>query len=353
MTTNRPNVTLADVMLRRLKLKPLLVFERVLQSSSIARAARELNLTQPAVTKAVQELEDQLDVKLFERTNRGVVPTHYGALLGLRVKAVIAELRHLTDELNRFRGAETGHVVVGTLISASARLLPLAITEMKKRAPGVLITVHEGLTGTLFPALATGEVDIVVGRLPERELSVARSFSLTQEVLFTDELCVVSGRQHSLADRPQIDLRDLVDAAWIMPVPESPMRGVAERLFADAGLPVPRNIVESLSMLTNINLMLDADVIGLMPRTAAQRFVDAGLLAVLALGNIGRFGDIGYTVRAEKPLTPAGDLFVLCLKHAAAGLQSRSQGSESSPRLYNFGESQPLNNSFSRIAAQS
>ena len=74
----RTNIPLVDAMMRRLKLKPLLIFERVLESSSIARAARELNLTQPAVTKAIQELEADLDVPLFERTNRGVVPTCYG-----------------------------------------------------------------------------------------------------------------------------------------------------------------------------------------------------------------------------------------------------------------------------------
>lgn len=77
----RANVPLVDGMLRRLKLKPLLIFDRVLASHSIARAAKELNLTQPAVTKAIQELEDDLGVELFERTNRGVVPTCYATLL--------------------------------------------------------------------------------------------------------------------------------------------------------------------------------------------------------------------------------------------------------------------------------
>jgi len=70
MSDKRANIPLTDVMLRRLKLKPLLIFDRVLSSSSIAGAARELNLTQPAVTKAIQELEADLDVALFERTNR-------------------------------------------------------------------------------------------------------------------------------------------------------------------------------------------------------------------------------------------------------------------------------------------
>jgi len=136
MSDKRANIPLTDVMLRRLKLKPLLIFDRVLSSSSIAGAARELNLTQPAVTKAIQELEADLDVALFERTNRGVTPTCYGNLLGTRVKTVIAELRYLTDELNTFRTGDSGHVIIGTGISASARLLPQAITETQATATG-------------------------------------------------------------------------------------------------------------------------------------------------------------------------------------------------------------------------
>jgi DNA-binding transcriptional LysR family regulator len=138
--------------LNRLKLRPLLVFDRVLRCQSIARAARELNLTQPAVTKAIRELEVQLDTELFRRSNnRGVSPTEYGLLLGERVKSVIAELRYLTDELNTFKGGISGHVVVGTQISASSSLLPRAILQLKAQAPRLLITVREGPQDYLFP----------------------------------------------------------------------------------------------------------------------------------------------------------------------------------------------------------
>ncbi|MQR00831.1 LysR substrate-binding domain-containing protein [Glaciimonas soli] len=305
-------------MLRRLKLKPLLIFERVLESSSIARAARELNLTQPAVTKAIQELEADLDVPLFERTNRGVVPTCYGSLLGARVKTVIAELRYLTDELNAFRSGDTGHVIVGTLISASARLLPQTITKLKQQRPGVLITVREGPTDQLFPALASGELDIVVGRLPERDLPLTRMFAFEHTMLYNEAMCAVVGCQHPLLQRPDIRLPDLLEWPWIFPLQASPARLTAEHLFLDAGLSMPINIVESLSLLTNIGLMQDSPSISLMPRDVAQHFARLGLLAILDLGDLGKFGDIGYSVRAERAPTPAAHLFIECLKQTAA-----------------------------------
>jgi DNA-binding transcriptional LysR family regulator len=320
LNEKRPNIPLVDVMLRRLKLKPLLIFERVLESGSIARAARELNLTQPAVTKAIQELEADLDVPLYERTNRGVIPTCYGVLLGTRVKTVIAELRYLTDELNAFRSGESGHVIVGTLISASARLLPRTITKLKQRRPGVLVTVREGPNDRLYPALAVGELDFVVGRLPERDLPLARMFSFTHTALFEERLCAVAGPGHPLAKKRKIRLPDLLEWPWILPVAESPARLTAERLFSDAGLDLPHNIVESLSLLTNIGLMRDSQAITLMPRAVAQYFVGLGLVSILGLGDIGPFGQIGYSVRSGRAPTPAAQLFIECLKETAAEL---------------------------------
>lgn len=316
----RGGMALSDVMLRRIKLKPLLIFDRVLAFNSIARAAKELNLTQPAVTKAIQELEGDLGVELFERTNRGVVPTCYATLLGDRVKAVIAELRYLTDELNAFRSGDSGHVVVGTLISASARLLPLAIAKLKRQRPGVLVTVREGQTDRLFPALATGELDIVVGRLPEADLPLARNYSFRHTDLFPEALCAVVWSEHPLASQPKVTLRELLDWPWVLPPTESPARLTAERLFGDAGLPMPSNMVESLSLLTNIGLLQAMQAINLMPRAVAQHFVQLKLLSILEMGDIGSFGRIGYSVREDRASTPAAARFIACLTEAAAEL---------------------------------
>lgn len=314
----RVNIPLADVILRRLKLKPLLIFDRVLASHSIARAARELNLTQPAVTKAIQELEADLGVELFERTNRGVLPTCYATLLGDRVKAVIAELRYLTDELDAFRSGDSGHVVIGTLISASARLLPSAIARLKADRPGVLVTVREGPTDRLFPALATGELDLVVGRLPEADLPLARMYGFRHTELYSEALCAVVWSEHPLASQADIDLKELLDWPWLLPTMESPARLRAERLFADAGLPMPSNVVESLSLLTNIGLLQSMQAINLMPRAVAQHFVQLKLLTILELGDIGAFGRIGYSVREDRASTPAAARFIECLRLAAA-----------------------------------
>ncbi|MFK4441835.1 DNA-binding transcriptional LysR family regulator [Caballeronia udeis] len=302
---------------RKLKLQQLIVVAKVIDSGSLLRAANEMGMTQPAITKAVQELEAFLDAPLFERSNRGVVPTELGRLLGQRAKSMITELRYLTDEINALQSGTAGHVIVGTLIAASARLLPVTIAKLKAQAPDMLITVREASTAQLFPALATGDLDIAVGRLPERELPLASAFPLHHEVLFQESMCIVVGAKHhfNLPARPH--LADLRDLPWIVPLADSPARMRAERLFQDAGLALPGNRVESLSMLTNIGLLLETACIGLMPRAAAQQFVAPGLLTILDVAESGDFGAVGFSIRADKRISPACQRFIACLRESA------------------------------------
>lgn len=307
-------------MLRRLKFKPLLIFDRVFQRRSILHAARELHLTQSAVTKAVRELESDLGVDLFLRTNRGVDPTAYGLLLGKRVKSVIAEVRYLADELNAFRSAETGHVIVGTLIAGSAKLLPLAIAEVARRAPGVLVTVQEGIADRLYPALATGELDLVVGRIPDPNHPVVRSSQIEHERLFTETFCLVVRKGHPLEAQASPALVDALDYLWILPVPESPVYPVAESLFESAGLALPSRRVESLSLLTNLGLLVHADACCLMPKGAVDLLGLGGQIVEIRLSGVGEFGEVGYSVRAGRPLSPAAHLFTEVLTHVASDL---------------------------------
>jgi DNA-binding transcriptional LysR family regulator len=302
---------------RNLKLSQLLIFDRVLETGSILRAANDLGLTQPAVTKVIQELESSLEGALFARSNRGVVPTDLGRVVGRRIKSLLAEFRHMTDELDQFRFGTAGHVMVGTLISASAHLLPAAITRLKARVPDVLITVREGPTAQLFPMLATGELDIVVGRLPEAELPIYDAFALTHHALFDDSLSVVVGSRHVETFGPIKSLADLASAAWILPTMDSPLRLAVERMFRHAGLTVPKDLIESLSVLTNLGLLIDAPRVALMPRVAATQFVRAGLLQIIDVPETGSFGSVGYSVRSNKALSPASELFVECLRVVA------------------------------------
>jgi DNA-binding transcriptional LysR family regulator len=311
-----------DTLLNRLKLKPLLIFSKVLQYQSIVHAAGELNLTQSTTTKAIQELEAQLGVELFERTNRGMRPTECALLLGERVKGVLAELRYLTDEIAIYTGGGSGHVIVGTLLSASAKLLPEAILSLKQEAPNILVTVQVGTTAQLFQALAIGEIDMVVGRLPDEDSSLNRQFTLKHEVLYDEQLKIMVGSQHPLLAQATVDYTALREYPWILPPTGSALRQVITQFFRENAIAPPDDVIESVSLLTNLTIMQSSPYICFMPTMTADKFIQSGLLASLPFGEVGEQVGVGISTYSTRRLSPVGEKLITHLRRVVvdAGL---------------------------------
>lgn len=297
-----------------------MVFERALETGSLQRAANDMALTQPAITKVIQELESYFGGALFDRSSRGVQPTELGVVLGRRVKSIMAEFERMTEDVNAFQDGRSGHVLVGTLVGASAKLLPLSLVALKTRVPDVLVTIQESDAAQLFSALAGGKIDIAVGRLPEQTLAEASVFPLRHEILFEENLCLVGGAKF-WAERSkewtEFDPAALNDVAWILPVPDSPSRYAVENYLRQNNLPMPRDVVESPSMLANIGLMMETPRVALMSRSAIQQFVDVGLLHILDSSAAGSIGPVGFTVQDGKELKPACKILIECLREVA------------------------------------
>lgn len=299
---------------RRLKLQQLAIFEKILSSGSLLAAARELHMTQPALTKVIQELEEHLGQPLFIRTRRGVQPTDFGLMLKNHSRSLMAELRYLADDLNAWTSGVSGQVIIGTLISASAQLLPKAVARMREIAPNVVIEVRVGSNDAMFPQLERGELDVVVGLLPEVEVSPA----LEHVPLYDEVLSVVVGRQHSLATQSPLDLAQLASMDWILPTPESDAMRPVEHFFEALGMKKPRRLVESVSIMTNLGLLVESEMIALMPFTVARQFVRLGLLSILPIGNNRPFGQIGYTMAAARVPSPATQRLLLALREVSS-----------------------------------
>ena len=310
---------------RRLRLQQLLIFEKVVQAGSILAASRELALTQPALSKSIHELEAQLGGQLFVRGKRGVTLTELGRLFEHHAKTLLGELRYLAEDLNAAQSGAAGQVVVGTLITASATLLPEAITRLRAAAPDVVVTIRVGSSALLFPALLRSELDVVVGVLPDArdtQLADEHATRLIHVPLHQEALRVVVGSQHPLARRRRIDAAQLRDLDWIVPTQDSVAGRSVGAFFSRVGLALPRRRVESVSILTNLELLINSHMVGLMPQSAADRFARAGLLALLPLSGQGAFGAVGYTVRADRPPSAAAQRFLQALRDASQGFAS-------------------------------
>ncbi|MDM0108397.1 LysR substrate-binding domain-containing protein [Variovorax sp. J22R24] len=303
---------------RRLRLQQLAIFEKVVEAGSILAASRELAMTQPAVSKSIHELEQQLDGVLFVRSKRGVVLTEFGGLFQRHTKILMGELRYLAEDLNAWQAGTAGQVIVGSLIAASATLLPASIMRLRELVPDVVVTVRVGPNSTLFPALARGELDVVVGALPHTDPALLREDTerahLQHVALYEEALRVVVGSQHPLARRRQLALSDLHQLEWIVPTQDSAAHASVRSFFEKEGLAMPRRLVESVSILTNLGLVSGGSMVALMPQSAAERFAKAGLLAILPLESLAPFSSVGYTVRADRAPSAATERFLAALR---------------------------------------
>jgi DNA-binding transcriptional LysR family regulator len=309
---------------RRLKLQQLSILEQVIERGSIVAASRALNMTQPAVSKSIRETEAHFGRALFTREKRGVRLTEFGQLVARHASSLLAELRLLADDVNAWNSGTSGQVVVGTLISASAKLLPDAIIKLREMAPDVVVRVSVGSNAALYPELAGGKLDLVIGLLPsedELELCGVTGTSLLHVPLYEEALCVVVGRQHPLASAESVSAEDLKNMDWIVPTPESAAARSMKAFFRHTCLHLPRRKVESLSILTNLALLQSSLMVGLMPRTVAARFASTGQLAVLCLGRPNPFGKVGYTVCSERAPTASAQRMIDALVKVSSPLQ--------------------------------
>jgi DNA-binding transcriptional LysR family regulator len=298
---------------RKFRLRHIELIAELYDCRSILKAARRLNLTQPTLTKALQDVEATLGLVLFERTNRGLAPTPYGEIFARHAKIVLAQLRHAAEELESLRTGESGKVTVGTLLAASSSILPDAIARLKKERPGVTISVVVGTYDLLMPSLLAGDLDMVLGRLPEE----GRNRALLYEEFYSEPICLVTRPGHPLLRRRRLGLRDLGNEAWLLPLPETALRRQVERAFLEADTPVPRNVIESVSILTNRVLLRKSDCIGVMPYHVALDDVEHGLLAILPVKLRSIETPVGAILRAPGELAPAAAALLECLRLAA------------------------------------
>lgn len=294
--------------IRDLKFKQLVVFEKLFSLGSTYQAAQALHISQPNIVKLLSQLEQLLEVPLFERHARGLTPTLYGERLAAYVKPMLGDARSLSIELQALRQGEQGKITIGTLISASAYLLPTSIARLKQSYPLLSVQVQEASNEILFPKLINGELDLILGRLPEQLLTGVSYYPLYHEQLVL--VTRVAHPIHQVADR----LTGLTQYPWILPTPTSPVRRVVEQFFIQQGLALPTNRVESLSLLTNVSLLQCSDSLSFMPRAAAQPFLQAGVLNVVSLEDLPSFGTIGYSLKQDRPLSLSVQHFIDALQ---------------------------------------
>jgi len=298
-----------------LKTRQLTLLVRIDEERNLVRAAAAAGLTQPAASKLLRQLECDFEVKLFDRHPRGMVPTAYGEILIRHARLALREFAIASDEIVALKSGLSGKAAIGTVVSPGTNLVPMAILRMKQRHPNVLTRVEMGSSRMLVQKLVRGDLDMVIGRV----LDSTPGEELNYEALALDEPhAIIAGARHPLAQRPGLQLEQLVEQPWIIPPAGSLLRERLTEMLTKQGLSLPDNLVEAESLPVITALLQQSDMLAILPEEAVQSCCAAGVLTVLAKNLPIGVGAFGLITRRHQKLSTATQLLISSIREQAA-----------------------------------
>ncbi len=305
---------------RRIKFRHLEAFVSIARAKSLKRAAEQLNLTQPAISKTLKDLEDIVGATLMERGRAGVAMTPEGdVFLQFATQCLSALQNGLTSLASLSEGAPAT-LSIGALPSVAAALLPEAVQQFQPAAPNTVVQLHEGPHDHLMEQLRAGQLDLVIGRLGRPETMAGLSF--TQ--LYSERVVVVAAPDHPLAQATQLE--QLTGYPIIYPPQNSAIRPLVARQMIATGLPLFAQRIESASGEFGRAMTLGkARAIWFISQGVVAADVAAGRLKLLAIDMPATVGPVGIMARSEEAPTPIAHIFRQSLLAAAAKQQSRAK----------------------------
>jgi DNA-binding transcriptional LysR family regulator len=313
---------------RRLRVRDLYILSTVVKCGGMAKAARELAMTQPAVSDAIANLELLLRVRLLDRSSRGIEPTHYADALLKRASTVFDELKQGVREIELLADPSSGNVRVGCAESFMAGLLPAIIEKLAQRYPKITVHADYAQHATAeFRELRERNVDLVIGRISEP----FPHDDLTTEPLYEERYYVVVGAQTPWARSRKVSLGDLTNEQWIHMPPNNIISDLISAAFAKQSVPVPQERVASLSMHLRTQLVANAGFITIMPNSMFQFNAKRwGLKALpIDLGIRGR--NVSIVTLKHRTLNSVVQVFIEHARLASRQLRQETNTSASGP----------------------
>ena len=300
-------------LLNRLRMRQVALLLAIGEHRTLRAAAAQLGLSQPAATKMLQELESAMGHALFDRVGRGLQLTAAGHCVLAYFEGLQGHFDALTRELGELEQGSAGKLCIGSIMAASPAVLTQALIRLKALYPLLTIEITVDTSDRLSDALRRGDLDLVIGRVPDTNAG-AFSFSPIAE----EALSIVASPQHPLAGQARVAWAELLAYPWILQPHGSPMREVMEHEFKNQRSPLPRGLIETASILTTTNLIGNSDMLAVMPTEVAERYEAHGLLACLRYTVRQRLSVYGTIAARDRPAGPAATQLMQFLRSATA-----------------------------------
>ncbi|MDN6860384.1 LysR substrate-binding domain-containing protein [Pseudomonas sp. CAN2814] len=256
-----------------MKLHQLRALRTIAESGSIQEASRLLEITQPSLSKAVKELEEELGVPLLVRSNRGVTVTEYGERLVSMACTVTEEVRRAREEIDTLKGEIAGRVAIGVSPVTPNRAFSEGLRRYRQMYPNVQLQIHELRSVQLFDGLREGRLDVVLTTQPQPENAAGQ---LWRELAPQPSVLAVR-KGHPLSGARS--LHELLDQEWLLSDPLEV--ALAGHLFREQQVAPPARITECSSALLYLELATSTDAVSFWSeRMLAQPMVAQALVPV-------------------------------------------------------------------------
>lgn len=294
---------------QRIRLRHLHTFVAVAQQGTLGRAAETLNLSQPALSKTLNELEQLTGTRLFERGRLGAQLTVPGEQFLTHAVKVLDALNTAGQAMNRKEDASADVVRVGALPTAALGILPAAIGRFHQQQKSTSLQVATMNNTMLLAGLKSGEIDLGIGRMSDPELMGG----LNYELLFLESLKLVVRPGHPL-------LQETITLSRVMewPVVVSPKGTVprqnAEALLQSQGCKMPAGCIETLSASLSRQLTVDYDYVWFVPSGAVKEDLRQATLVSLPVPTQSAGEPIGILTRVDIPLSTGAQMLIAAIR---------------------------------------
>jgi DNA-binding transcriptional LysR family regulator len=305
---------------RRLKLRDLHLLLAVVQAGSMAKAAKRLAVSQPAVSKAIAEIEHTLGVPLLDRGPQGVEPTRYGRALIKRSMAVFDELRQGVSEIEFLRDPTTGEVRIGSGEPLAAGLVSAVIDRLSRQYPRIAFHIVRDDPVSLLRHLDDRSVELVLTRMPGPMVEE----HMSAEILYDDPVVIVAGAQNPWTRRRKVELADLVNEPWVLPPHDSVLGSVVLEAFRDGGLEPPHTTVATLSLSMRNSLLATGRFLSVHPSFALKFSRNYPAIKALPIELPTTRQATGLVTLKRRALSPLADLFINCTREVVKSIVVRT-----------------------------
>lgn len=296
----------------RIKLRHLVCFVEVARLKSVVAAADALNISQPAATKTIQELESTIGETLFDRSRRKLALTPAGELFQ---RYAGTSLGALMQGIDAVRDARADTIIkVGALPTVSARILPRAVQQFTATGLPARTRIVTGPNAYLLSLLRVGDVDLVIGRMADPDAIAGLAF----EHLYSEQVVFAVRAGHPLLTEKVFDVPMIEAYQTLMPPPDSVIRPTVERLLIGHGVTRLRDEVETVSNAFGRSFTRMTDAVWIISGGVVAEDVAQGYLALLPIDTAETLGPVGLTTRAGLTLSPSAQMLVQSIRDVVA-----------------------------------